>query len=190
MKKTSTHLAAIAAAAILTAACSGKPGQQFNNADTTLSATFDGTSWRIADKDGREPVDTYDSMRVLETGDQGHPKTVVYYSGDQSHQYQYYSTMQLFSEQHMDGTRKSGRWAAYYPDGSLWSETSYDSLGLESGPYRSMRKGGIPAIIGQYSAGHPVGRWEFYGANGDLAGTKTYDADGTLIAVSEAPSLQ
>lgn len=166
----------IAAVTIMLASCNNDNKQrQYFSADSAVSATrqADGT-WAIKGPDGKEPVVAYDSMRVVETGDQGHPKTVIYHCGDTCHQFQYYSNMQLFSEQHTVGTRKLGHWASYHPDGSLWSETAYDSLGRENGPYRTFRASGVPVVIGQYKDGRPAGRWEFYDHEGNLAGTKDY----------------
>lgn len=181
------HIITLAAAALLTGACDTTPKQQqFYSADSTLCATHNlrDDSWLIADKNGAEPVQQYDSMRVVERGEQGHPKTVVYYSGAWQHQFQYYSTMQLFSEQHLKDGRKEGRWASFYPNGNVWSESTYVD-GRQEGPYRSMRENGAPIVIGQYSHGMPAGQWEFYDAMGNLAGTTMYGADGKPVQKEE-----
>ena len=163
-----------AALALLSLACTAKT-QQFSAADGSVKATVKvGTDqWKITDAQGLEPVADYDSMRVTEVGEDGHPMTVIYYRGNEQHLRQYYSNMQLRAEGvTVDGLRQ-GRWVFYHSNGNIQSECTFVN-GREEGPYRVYRENGAPYYIGQYLNGQPVGTWEFYDPQGILAGTKEY----------------
>lgn len=169
------NLTLIAASVImLTAAACETKTQEFRAADGSIKATLKGNDhWTITDAQGKEPVADYDSMRVVEVGEDGHPMTVVYYKGTEQHTRQYYSTMQVRCEGMMVNGLREGHWVFYHANGNVQSECTYVQ-GLEEGPYRVYREDGRPYYIGQYQAGKPVGTWEFYDADGLLAGTKEY----------------
>ena len=61
-------------------ACTSKT-TEYAAADGKIKAVHDerNDSWVITDETGMEPVQDYDSMRVVELGEDGHPKTVCYY---------------------------------------------------------------------------------------------------------------
>lgn len=164
----------VVSALMLTAAACETKTQQFTSADGSVTATLKGTDqWKITDAQGVEPVADYDSMRVVEVGEDGHPMTVVYYKGNEQHMRQYYSNMQVRCEGMMVDGLREGRWVFYHANGNLQSECIYVQ-GREDGSYRVYREDGKPYYIGQYQEGKPVGIWEFYDADGVLAGTKEY----------------
>ncbi len=173
MKNFTTIMAALAV--MLTAAACAPKTQDFSAADGSVTATVKvGTDqWKITDARGHEPVEDYDSMRVVEVGEDGHPMTVIYYRGTEQHVRQYYSTMQVRAEGMTADGRREGRWVFYHPNGNIQSECTYVN-GLEEGSYRVYREDGRPYYIGQYAAGKQVGTWEFYDPDGNLAGTKEY----------------
>ena len=171
MKK---NIAMAVGMALLAMACTAKTNE-YSAADGAVKATVKvGTDeWHITKADGTEVVPDYDSMRVMQTGDEGHPMTVVYYIGNRQHWLQYYSTMQLRSEGDMVGGQREGRWVYYHPNGNVQSECTFVA-GQEDGPYRVYRENGRPYYLGQYTAGQRTGRWEVYDDMGVLVETKEY----------------
>lgn len=159
---------------VLTAAACGAKTQEFSAQDGSVKAVLKSSGqWKITNGQGQEPVADYDSMRVVEVGEDGHPMTVIYYKGSEQHVRQYYTTMQVRCEgQMVDGLRE-GRWVFYHPNGNVQSECTYVQ-GHEEGPYRVYREDGKPYYLGHYKEGKPVGTWEFYDGDGNLAGTKVY----------------
>lgn len=164
----------LAALAIAATACGNKT-QEFAADDGSVRATVNVNTneWKITKADGSEVVTDYDSMRVVQVSEDGHPMTIVYYTGNRQHWIQYYSTMHLRSEGDMVNGAREGRWVFYHPNGNIQSECTYVN-GLEEGPYHVYRDNGIPYYIGQYSAGQRTGRWEIYDNEGTLAETKDY----------------
>lgn len=164
----------IAVTVFLLVACTVKT-QEFEAADGSMKAIVKvGTNeWKITDADGREPVDGYDSMRVVEISEDGHPMTVVYYKGREQRWFQYYSTMQLRSEGLMVDGRREGRWVFYHSNGNVQCEATFID-GREEGAYRVYRENGAPYYIGQYHNGQPVGQWEVYDLEGNLVEKKVY----------------
>lgn len=185
MKNNPTSL--FVASLLMLAAC-GSNTTEFRAQDGTVTATVNNTTkqWSITNADGSEPVAQYDSMRVVEVSESGHPMTVVYHKGNVSHWLQYYSTMQKRSEGQTIGEQREGRWVFYHPNGNIQSESNFVG-GNPDGPYRVYRSNGTPYYIGQHKQGIPVGTWEFYDNEGNLAGTKVYDNEGNLIATTENP---
>ncbi len=167
----------LGAALLFTVACTAKT-QQFKAADGSVTATVKvGTNeWKIVDANGQEPMIDYDSMRVVEVGEDGHPMTIVYYKGNEQLHLQYYSTMQLRSQGRVVDGLREGHWVYYHPSGIVQSECDFVH-GLEQGPYRVYRENGVPYYIGQYEQGRPVGTWEIYDPDGNLAGTKEYSVE-------------
>lgn len=161
------------AALLLTVACGAKT-QHFSATDGSVTATLKPSGrWTITDSLGHEPVPDYDSMRVTEVGDDGHPMTVIYYRGKEQHIRQYYTNMQLRCQgMSVDGLSE-GRWIFYHSNGNVQSECTF-LHGRENGPYRVMRENGAPYYIGQYTDGQPTGVWEIYDPDGNLVGTKEY----------------
>ena len=165
---------ALFATVLISVACTAKT-QQFQAADGSVTATVNvgGNNWKITDAQGMEPVADYDSMRVTEVGEDGHPMTVVYYRGNEQHVRQYYSNMQLRCEGMTVNGLREGRWVFYHSNGNIQSECTY-VLGLEEGPYRVMRENGAPYYIGEYSGGKPTGTWEIYDPQGNFVGIFNY----------------
>ena len=175
MKRTLYTLLVVAA--LMTAACGGHNSrtETFSTADGSLTASHKiGTNeWSFTDAQGNEPVADYDSMRVVEVSEDGHPMTVVYYTGKQQRWLQYFSTMQLRSEGTMVDGQREGRWVFYHPNGNMQCEATFIG-GKEEGAYRVYRDNGAPYYIGQYESGRPVGLWEVYDAEGNLVEKTEY----------------
>lgn len=172
MKKITTLV--LGATLLLTVACTEKT-QQFKAADGSVTAThkLKSDQWKIVDARGQEPMTDYDSMRVVEVGEDGHPMTIVYYKGNEQLHLQYYSTMQLRSQGRVVDGQREGHWAFYHPSGIVQSECDFVN-GLEQGPYHVYRENGVPYYIGQYNQGRPTGTWEIYDPEGNMVGTKEY----------------
>lgn len=168
---------AVTAALLLATGCRQRSHapQQYASADGSVVATAGkgGDDWTIARADGTEVVADYDSMRVVEVGESGHPMTVVYYHGNEERWMQYYSTMQLRSEGTLVDGRREGRWVFYHPNGNVQCEATFVA-GKEEGTYRVYRDNGAPYYIGQYAAGVPTGLWEVYDAEGNLVQKTEY----------------
>lgn len=152
--------------------------QEFAAADGSIKATYNERTgeWHITDADGTEVIPEYDSMRVTEVSADGHPMTVVYYSGSVEHWLQYYSTMQLRSKGDIVGGMREGHWVFYHPAGNIQAEATYIG-GREEGPYRVYRENGVPYYIGQYHDGERTGVWEVYDEQGQLVATQEYKHD-------------
>lgn len=162
----------IFAAAFLVVSC--KPGkEEFRSADGAVNAVHQGDKWTITGPDGREVVEGYDSMRVAEVGENGHPMTVFYFTGDRQTVVQYYASMTLRSRGDIVGGRRDGLWQYYYENGNLQSEATYVA-GREEGDYRVFRENGVPYYIGKYSNGVRTGTWEVYDMEGNLVQQKEY----------------
>ena len=165
------------AATLMLSGCHAKSHntQTFSASDGSVTATFkEGSNeWHITKADGSEVVDGYDSMRVVEVSESGHPMTVVYYTGNQQRWLQYYSTMHLRSEGTMVDGRREGRWVFYHPNGLIQCEATFIN-GKEEGSYRVYRDNGTPYYIGQYADGKPVGIWEVYDQQGNLVEKTEY----------------
>lgn len=174
MMKSKIAISAAVAMMLTVAACTAKT-QQYEAADGSVKASYnEGTNkWTITDSTGREVVTDYDSMRVVEVSEDGHPMTIVYYKANRQHWLQYFSTMRLRSEGVMVDGKREGRWVFYHPSGIIQSEATFVN-GREEGPYRVYRENGAPYYIGQYSGGKPVGLWEVYDAEGNLVEKTEY----------------
>ena len=162
---------------LLLAGCHAKQKgiQTFSAADGSITATVKKSTneWSITRADGSEVVSGYDSMRVVEIGEDGHPMTVVYHTGNQQRWLQYYSTMRLRSEGTMVDGRREGRWVFYHPNGVVQCEATFIA-GKEEGSYRVYRDNGAPYYIGQYTDGKPCGIWEVYDPQGNLVEKTEY----------------
>ena len=160
--------------AVLLASCTGKI-QVYEAADGSIKATHNERTdeWHIMCADGTEVVPEYDSMRVTEVSTDGHPMTVVYYSGAVQHWLQYYSSMRLRSQGDIVGGLREGHWVFYHPAGNVQAEATYIG-GREEGAYRVYRENGVPYYLGQYHDGERTGTWEIYDESGQLVTTQQY----------------
>ena len=130
--------------------------------------------WLITDSTGNEPITDYDSMRVTERGEDGHPMTVCYYKGNRELWLQYYTGMTPRSRGELVDGQREGPWVFYYPDGKVQVEATFVA-GREEGGYRVYRQNGVPFYIGQYHAGARTGTWEVYDEEGNLVEMRSYD---------------
>ena len=111
------------------AACHTKT-QEFSAADGSVRATvtIGGDDWKITDANGKEVVSDYDSMRVVEVGEEGHPMTVCYHRGDEEIWLQYYSTMVLRSRGSTRNGMREGLWTYYYANGNKQAQSTFAPL--------------------------------------------------------------
>jgi len=170
----------ITLATIILCACTGTTTREFHSADKAINATCQYTGsdslhaqWQFTDAKGNPLVKDYDSLRVVELGNDGHPATVCFYKGQTERWYQYYSSMQLRSEGTMVNGLREGQWVFYFPNGSPQAESVFIG-GKEEGPYKVYRENGIPYYIGQYHEGQRTGTWEIYAPDGQLIQTQEY----------------
>ena len=152
--------------------CKGQ-SEEYKAADGSVQAVHKGDKWIITGADGREVVTDYDSMRVAEVGEDGHPTSVFYYKDGRQICLQYYSSMALRCRGDIVDGQREGLWQYYYENGNLQAEATYVA-GREEGPYRIFRENGVPYYIGQYSSGVRTGMWEVYDPEGNLVETKEY----------------
>lgn len=139
----------------------------YSGADSTQA------TWQFLDRDGKPLVESYDSLRVVEYGPEGHPATVCFHQGESHLWIQFYPNMQKRSEGRVENGQREGLWVFYYPNGIKQTEYAFVN-GKEEGPYRVYRENGLPYYIGQCRNGQRVGTWEIYGPDGNLATTKDY----------------
>lgn len=166
----------IMAAVLLTAtACTSKK-TEYASENGSIKAVHDERSgqWIITDSTGNELVTDYDSMRVTEVGEDGHPMTVCYYKKGHEIWLQYYAGMIPRSKGEIVNGQREGAWVFYYPDGTVQAEATFVG-GRENGVYRVYRDNGVPFYIGNYTLGARTGTWEVYDEEGNLVEMKKYD---------------
>ena len=166
----------LAAVAVVLGCTSRK--EEFKAADGSVCAVHDerSDSWTIMGPDGREVVTGYDSMRVAEVSEDGHPMTVIYYTGNRQTVLQYFSSMALRCRGELVDGLREGLWQFYYENGNLQSEATFVA-GRESGEKRVFRENGVPYYIGHYDNGVRVGTWEAYDPDGGLVEKREYGDD-------------
>ena len=162
----------IAAVAFVAAGCQQKK-EEYKAADGSVQAVRQGEKWTLTGRDGNELVADYDSMRVAEVGEDGHPTTIYYYKDGRQMVFQYYTGMILRCRGDIVGGQREGLWQYFFENGNLQAEATYVN-GREEGEKRVYRENGLPYYIGRYSNGMPVGTMEFYDEEGNLAGTKEF----------------
>ena len=160
------------AAALLAVGCTTKK-EEFKAVDGSVSAVHQGKKWTITGADGREVVEGYDSMRVAEMGENGHPMTVFYYKEGRQTVLQYYTSMALRCRGDIVDGKRDGLWQYFYDNGNLQTEATYVD-GREEGDYRVWRENGKPYYMGRYSGGVRTGVWEVYDNDGTLVQQKEY----------------
>jgi len=152
--------------------CTSKK-EEYKSADGAVTAVHRGERWTITGADGREVVEGYDSMRVAEVGEDGHPMTILYYKGDVQTVIQYYATMELRCRGELKDGKREGLWQYWYENGNLQAEATYVG-GREDGDYRVWREDGTPYYLGRYSNGARTGVWEVYDKDGNLVERREY----------------
>lgn len=159
-------------AALLTVGCKGKK-EEFKAADGSVSAVHQGAKWVILGPDGKSLFQDSDSVRVAETGEDGHPMTVFSYKDGRQTVVQFYSSMALRCRGDIVDGQREGLWQYFYENGQLQTEATYVA-GREDGEYRVYRENGVPYYIGQYASGARTGMWEVYDPDGNLVERKEY----------------
>ena len=157
----------LAVVALLATSCGAKKGEKQVFEGSAATAVLDKDQWTITDANGNELVTDYDSMRVVELGEDGHPATVIYFKQGRQTCLQFYSNMALRGRGDIVDGQREGMWQYYFANGTLQAEATFVA-GLEDGPYRVYRENGVPYYIGQYKNGARVGTWEVYDPAGNL----------------------
>ena len=134
-----------------------------------------GSGWQFYNRDGKEFVTTYDSMKVLQYTTDHRPLSVTYYVGDTEIRYQFNDNYTVNAHGTVINGQKEGLWEFYYANGQKMLEARYVD-GVENGLYISYRENGIPYFRGIYINGKRANIWEFYDEEGNLAGTKDFDS--------------
>ncbi len=173
MRKLAGLLIVAVAVTMMMSACnnSGKDRQEYSGTDAV--AVREGGQWTITGPDGRELVTDYDSMRVAEVGEDGHPATVLYFKQGRQTCIQLYSNMALRCRGDIVDGQRDGEWRYYFADGTPQAEATFVA-GREDGPYRVYRENGMPYYIGQYKDGVRTGTWEVYDPEGNLVQRQEY----------------
>ena len=161
------------AGALLAVGCGTKKGGKQVFEGGAATAVHDDGQWTITGADGNELVTDYDSMRIAEVGDDGHPATVFYFKDGRQICLQFYSNMALRSRGDIVEGQREGLWQYFFADGTLQAEATFVA-GKEDGPYRVYRENGVPYYIGQYKEGVRTGTWEVYDPEGNLVQKQEY----------------
>ncbi len=103
------------------------------------------------------------------------PTTIGYCHGDTIWAYEVYEDLALRATGRLVKGARDGYWVFYYPNGIKQAEATY-SNGVENGIHSVYRENGIPYYRGPYSNGKRTGTWKIYDAEGNLSGTKNFDA--------------
>lgn len=160
---------------------SGKWSYYYDNGQLHTSGTFhtgdsndNGTGWKFYDREGKEFVSQYDSMRVLQYTPDHRPLSVAYYTGNDETRYQFNDNYTINAHGLVHNGLKEGPWEFFYANGQKMLEARYIN-GIENGAYISYRENGIPFFRGFYINGQRANTWEFYDEEGNLAGTMNFD---------------
>lgn len=152
----------------------------YDNGQLHTSGTFNdndsenGKGWKLYDRDGKEFVTQYDSMKVLQFTADHRPLSVTYYVGETENRYQFNDNYTTNAHGMVRNGMKEGLWEFFYANGQKMLEARY-SDGVENGAYISYRENGVPYFRGFYINGKRANIWEFYDVEGNLAGTKDFD---------------
>lgn len=153
----------------------------YDNGQLHTSGTFQsgdsndfGTGWKFYDRDGKEFVSQYDSMRILQYTEDHRPLSVTYYVDNSEIRYQFNNNYTVNAHGTVRDGMKDGVWEFFYANGQKMLEARYVD-GVENGQYVSYRENGIPYFRGFYINGQRANIWEFYDEEGNLAGTKNFD---------------
>jgi len=117
---------------------------------------------------------------IIETYDDGTPKRVQYFSGEEEEKVMvketfYYENGNLRVEgEFNESGKKDGKWVYFYEDGKKWSE-GYFYEGLNHKKRTTWHENGVKHYEGTYDKGERVGIWKFYNEQGAL--TKEIDYD-------------
>ena len=154
---------------------------RYDNGQLHASGTFlsgdsndHGTAWVFYDRDGKEFVEDYDSMRVLQYAADRRPISVSYYVGKTETRYQFNDNYTINAHGVVVDGKKDGPWLFFYANGQTMLEARYTD-GVENGAYVSYRENGVPYFRGFYINGQRANIWEFYDEHGNLVGTKDFD---------------
>lgn len=160
---------------------SGEWSYYYDNGQLHTSGTFhtgdsndNGTGWKFYDKDGKEFVSQYDSMRILQYTSDHRPLSVAYYLDNDETRYQFNDNYTINAHGMVHNGLKEGPWEFFYANGQKMLEARYIN-GIENGAYISYRENGIPFFRGFYINGQRANTWEFYDEEGNLAGTMNFD---------------
>lgn len=152
----------------------------YDNGQLHTSGTFNdndsenGKGWKLYDRDGKEFVTQYDSMKVLQFTADHRPLSVTYFVGETENRYQFNDNYTTNAHGMVRNGMKEGLWEFFYANGQKMLEARY-SDGVENGAYISYRENGVPYFRGFYINGKRANIWEFYDVEGNLAGTKDFD---------------
>lgn len=153
----------------------------YDNGQLHTSGTFHsgdsndfGTDWKFYNRDGKEFVEQYDSMRVLQYTLDHRPLSVSYFVGETETRYQFNDNYTVNAHGLVRNGLKEGPWEFFYANGQKMLEARYTD-GVENGAYVSYRENGVPYFRGFYINGKRANIWEFYDEEGNLAGTKDFD---------------
>ena len=152
----------------------------YENGNPHAEGNFDtddslGSGWKIYAPQGGDFVsDGYDSMRVVELTADHRPLSVSYFKGDNETLYRFNENYSINAFGNIKDGKKEGRWEFFYANGQKMLEAQYIG-NVENGLYNSYRENGIPYFRGFYINGKRANIWEFYDADGNLAGTQDFD---------------
>lgn len=68
---------------------------------------------------------------------------------------------------------KHGLFRAYFPNGNLASEGTYEN-GRENGHWQDFHENGKTASEGEYKNGAKIGIWKFWNSNGEFENEENY----------------
>ena len=110
------------------------------------------------------------------------PKVIYYYKVDEKGEptteeigvAEFYQNKQEYVSGGLKSGNKDGKWYAFYPDGSVFTETFYID-GKQHGIYNLYRENGKPLLKGHYSHDVCSGTWTWYDEDGKQ--TKKIKAD-------------
>jgi len=86
---------------------------------------------------------------------------------------EYYDEGGLKSEGHLIDGKRNGMWTSYFPDGTIWSQSTYD-LDILQGKTKVYYPNGVMRYKGQFREGKRAGKWIEYFEDGKVDFIKEY----------------
>lgn len=109
---------------------------------------------------------------IEEHYDNGAPKRVVTYEGEEDQRVKISSTLlyksgKIQMEGKFKNNKRHGKWISYFENGSTWSIGSYNE-GIRYGEVKVYYPFNTIHFEGQYEMDEPVGQWNWYKEDGSL----------------------
>jgi len=118
----------------------------------------------------------WETIQYYPTGEELIRQEYYVEEGDTVYIYQkiFYKDGALQMEGNLLDGKREGTWRSYFPDSSVWSETTFKA-GITNGPTLTNYSNGQLRYKGEYTDGVESGEWFWYDSLGGLYEQKNFD---------------